>query len=89
MDQYDIVNLEMKQLEELYDVFPKEALIKMIELFNKASDVYNHEVCDRIDSWIYEMANYEILDYLKDRLKKEPTNQSLLKWNKWIETKIN
>lgn len=75
----------MDKLEDLYEINPDEAIIGMINLYSKASEVYNHEVCDAIDLWIYETKNKNVLDYLDKISAVNPTlNKQYKKWISWI-----
>jgi hypothetical protein len=68
MDEYNKISLKLGECEELYENNSIQALKNMIDLYEPASEVFNHDVCDAIDIWLSTSDHQEILDYLKSKL---------------------
>jgi hypothetical protein len=87
MDEYYIEAHEMRKLEELAEQNLDLALQEMTNLYFRASNVFNHEVCNAIDLWIYESKSLIFVEYLKKRI--EENNSINIQFQKWIEQKCN
>jgi hypothetical protein len=82
INEYNRVEAEMEKLEELAEKNLDLALQEMTILYFKASKVFNHEVCNAIDLWIYETKSPRFISYLKDRINNNDSESEQLK--KWI-----
>jgi len=63
MNKKDI-NIAMKGLESLAEIDLEEALKKMVELYFNRNDLA-HEVSSSIELWVFEKANENIINYIK------------------------
>lgn len=86
IDEYNLVTEEMSRIEDLVEKDIVLALKEMISLYFRASKVCNHEVCDAINLWIYELKNPIIVEYLNEKIKEN--NAKNTQFQKWIGQSI-
>lgn len=81
----DELEKRMNDLEQSINTRQHEALIKMIDLYKDASNVFNYSICDSIDIWLNEVNDKTIIDYLKLKTEKENDKFLVKKYNEWIK----
>jgi hypothetical protein len=86
-NEYQEITILFSEYEQLFEQDPVNALKKMIDLYARADEVYNHEVADAIDMWIHANINDETVKYLKTKIIK---NDNLNKiYSGWISGNVS
>jgi hypothetical protein len=84
-DAYDGLLVVMHALESMTPHEMDLALKLMALLYPHANEIYAHDICDAIDTWMYEEVNESILEFLL-KLVNESTDEAISKkYLQWID----